>query len=289
MAPIIITIEGNIGSGKSTLLHHFQEKNKHKNYVFIKEPVDLWENVQDENGKTILENFYEDSTKYSFAFQIMAFTTRMSVLRKAIKLNPNAEVIICERSIDADKNVFAQMLYDDNLLSKMEHKIYTDLAKEYIDDHPLDGIVYFYTTSDKCQERIKIRSRNGESNIEDSYLTKCEKYHNNWLLTTDDGQLWDGIITGTNQPSILNIQGNHDVTYDIEDKNNQGNKWLEYIDDLIRYLKESNTIHHFKMDEDHISPVNSVESMETIYNKIDNTMFNKRTTPVHTCCDNVEF
>ena len=289
MAPIIITIEGNIGSGKSTLLHHFQEKNKNKNYVFIKEPVDLWENVQDENGKTILENFYEDSTKYSFAFQIMAFTTRMSVLRKAIKLNPNAEVIICERSIDADKNVFAQMLYDDNLMSKMEHKIYTDLAKEYIDDHPLDGIVYFYTTSDKCQERIKIRSRNGESNIEDSYLTKCEKYHNNWLLTTDDGPLWDGIIAGTNQPSILNIQGNHDVTYDIEDKNNQGNKWLEYIDDLIRYLKESNTIQHFKMDEDPISPVNSVESMETIYNKIDNTMFNKRTTPVDTCCDNVEF
>ncbi len=250
MAPIIITIEGNIGSGKSTLLHHFQEKNKDKNYVFVKEPVDLWENVQDENGKTILENFYNDSTKYSFAFQIMAFTTRMSVLKKAIKNNPNAEVIICERSIEADRNVFAQMLYDDKLMSKMEYKIYTDLAKEYIGDHPLDGVVYFYTTSDKCQERIKIRSRTGESNIEDSYLSKCEKYHNNWLLQENDGPLWNGIITGTEKPAILNILGNHDVTYDINDKNNQGYIWLTYIEGLIDYLKDSNNIQHFRMDED---------------------------------------
>jgi len=263
MAPIIITIEGNIGSGKSTLLHHFQEKNKDKNYVFVKEPVDLWENVQDENGKTILENFYKDSTKYSFAFQIMAFTTRMSVLKKAIKNNPNAEVIICERSIEADRNVFAQMLYDDKLMSKMEHKIYTDLAKEYIDDHPLAGVVYFYTTSDKCQERIKIRSRTGESNIEDSYLSKCEKYHNDWLLQQNDGPTWNGIIAGTENPAILNIQGNHDVIYDINDENNQGYKWLQYIEDLIKYLTESNNIQHFQMDEDKDS-LPSNESSEII-------------------------
>ena len=129
MAPLIISIEGNIGSGKSTLLKNLQEKFQDRNYVFVKEPVDLWEYVTDEEGKTILENFYKEPTKYSFAFQMMAFTTRMSVLKKAVSENPDAEVIICERSIEADRHVFAQMLYDDKLMNKMEYKIYTDLAK----------------------------------------------------------------------------------------------------------------------------------------------------------------
>jgi len=240
MAPLIISIEGNIGSGKSTLLQNLQKKYHDKNYIFLKEPVDLWEYVTDEEGKTILENFYEDSKKYSFAFQMMAFTTRMSILKKAIQENPDVEVIICERSIDADKHIFAQMLYDDKLMNKMEYKIYTDLAKEYIYDNPLDAIVYFYTTGDKCFERIKKRSRTGESNIEASYLAKCEIYHNKWLgdiSSTREGPSWEGIVTGTEKPTILNIIGNHDVTYDINDPENQGNKWLLHINTLINYLQ----------------------------------------------------
>ena len=244
MAPLIISIEGNIGSGKSTLLQNLQTKYHDKNYVFVKEPVDLWEYVTDEQGKTILENFYEDPPKYSFAFQMMAFTTRMSILKKAIQENPQAEVIICERSIEADKHIFAQMLYDDKLMNKMEYKIYTDLAKEYIYDNPLDAIVYFYTTGEKCFERIQKRSRTGESNIEASYLAKCETYHNKWLgdisstSSTIDGPSWEGIVTGTEKPTILNILGDHDVTYDINDPDNLGNKWLLYIETLINYLQK---------------------------------------------------
>ena len=132
------------------------------------------------------------------------------------------------------------MLYDDKLMNKMEYKIYTDLAKEYIYDNPLDAIVYFYTTHDKCYERIQKRSRTGESNIEASYLEKCEIYHNKWLgesSSTSEGPYWEGIVTGTEKPTILNIIGNHDVTYDINDPENQGNKWLLHINTLINYLQ----------------------------------------------------
>lgn len=251
MAPLIISIEGNIGSGKSTLLKNLQEKFQDRNYVFVKEPVDLWEYVTDEEGKTILENFYKEPTKYSFAFQMMAFTTRMSVLKKAVSENPNAEVIICERSIEADRHVFAQMLYDDKLMNKMEYKIYTDLAKEYIDDNPIDAIVYFYTTGDKCIERIKKRSRTGESNIESSYLEKCEVYHNRWLsgyLNNEEGPGWEGIVTGTEKPTILNILGDHDIEYDLNDSTNQGSKWISYINDLINYL-EHNEVEQFHIED----------------------------------------
>lgn len=68
---------GNIGSGKTTLLTHVREilqsKNLNQKIIFLKEPVDVWETIKDEEGKTMLEKFYADQEKYSFAFQMMVF------------------------------------------------------------------------------------------------------------------------------------------------------------------------------------------------------------------------
>ena len=69
----IVSIEGNIGSGKSTLLANLKKHfNKNTNIIFLKEPVDEWSKITDENGTTILEKFYADQDKYSFSFQMMA-------------------------------------------------------------------------------------------------------------------------------------------------------------------------------------------------------------------------
>jgi len=83
---IIVSIEGNIGSGKSTLLANlrtYYENNS--DVIFLKEPVDEWEKIKDENGTTILEKFYGDQNKYSFPFQMMAYVSRLKVLRDALK------------------------------------------------------------------------------------------------------------------------------------------------------------------------------------------------------------
>ena len=67
--PIIISIEGNIGAGKTTILEELKTRMGNSSYIkFVKEPVDIWETVRDEDGKTILEKFYEDSKKYAFQF-----------------------------------------------------------------------------------------------------------------------------------------------------------------------------------------------------------------------------
>ena len=82
----IISIEGNIGSGKSTLLENLKEKYKDDNkMVFLDEPVKLWNNIKDKNGMTMLEKFYSDQDKYSFSFQMMAYISRLNVLRLAKK------------------------------------------------------------------------------------------------------------------------------------------------------------------------------------------------------------
>jgi deoxyadenosine/deoxycytidine kinase len=182
--PLLISIEGNIGAGKTTILKMVSEmysKSKEK-IVYLKEPVELWYNIKDETGKTMLENFYENPKKNAFAFQIMACVTRTSIIKHAMEENKDCEIVLCERSIEADSKIFAKMLYDDGLMSKMEYSIYSLLYNENIAQYAVDGLIYISTNPDKCYERVQKRNREGESNIEMEYLVKCDKYHMDWLL-----------------------------------------------------------------------------------------------------------
>lgn len=92
--PDIWSIDGNIGSGKSTLLNelrsHYENQNKEVNgesrkIIFVKEPVDEWASIKDVNEITMLEKFYNNQEKYSFPFQMMAFISRLALLKEAIK------------------------------------------------------------------------------------------------------------------------------------------------------------------------------------------------------------
>ena len=118
----IFSIEGNIGSGKSTLVKLLKEKCvNNKNLLFLDEPVDEWTKLTDEHGKNMIEKFYDNQAKYAFSFQTMAYITRLSKLRKALKSNPHS-VIITERSLYTDKYVIAKMLFEDDKIDMVNYK-----------------------------------------------------------------------------------------------------------------------------------------------------------------------
>ena len=82
----IISIEGNIGSGKSTLLKKIKDiYSTTTNIVFLREPVEEWEAIKDKNGETMLQKFYANQEKYSFSFQMMAYISRLKILRDTVK------------------------------------------------------------------------------------------------------------------------------------------------------------------------------------------------------------
>lgn len=183
---IIVSIEGNIGSGKSTLLANLRETYKNDaNIVFLKEPVDEWEKIKDENGITILEKFYSDQIKYSFSFQMMAYVSRLKVLRdelKNIQFSENKKtIIITERSLHTDKMVFAKMLYDSGKIEYINYQIYLSWFDTFSEEFPVHKIVYVKTCPEKCYSRVHKRSRDGEENIPLDYLINCSKYHNDML------------------------------------------------------------------------------------------------------------
>ena len=176
----IYSIDGNIGSGKSRLIHELKKQNIFNNVIFIQEPVNIWNGVKDQNGKTILEHFYEDQNKYAFSFQIMAYISRLAQLKRYIKENPTA-ILITERCTYTDREVFAKMLHDDQLISDIDMKIYLMWFDEFMKDIPIKGFIYVKTLPSKCFERVKKRNRKGEK-IPLKYLEKCHLYHQNWLI-----------------------------------------------------------------------------------------------------------
>jgi deoxyadenosine/deoxycytidine kinase len=185
----IYSCEGNIGAGKTTLLGYIEKMSESLNYyckiIVLREPVDIWATVCDKDGLNILENFYKDPVKYAFPFQVLAFTTRLAMLKKAIKENPECDVIICERSLYADGNIFAKMLYDDGTIDDLSYQIYRKMYENAIEEFPLDGVIYLTIPPDICAERIVKRGRSGEENIPIEYLEKCSKYHETWLNKLD--------------------------------------------------------------------------------------------------------
>lgn len=150
--------------------------------VFMQEPVDVWTSICDsETGESILEKFYKDPKTYSFAFQVMVYNTHLEAFRKAVRENPDCVLLICERSIDAGRHIFAQMLRDDGMIDDVSFQVYTKLFESTAGEFPLDAILHLDVDPEICLERIAKRSRDGEGGIPLEYLEKCDRYYKKWL------------------------------------------------------------------------------------------------------------
>ena len=177
---VIISLEGNIGSGKSTLLEKLKEQYADDQTIcFLDEPVEVWNTIKDASGTTILENYYADQQKWAFAFQMMAYISRVSIMRAALK-QKKYRIIIIERSVYTDSAVFAKMLYDDKKIGEIEYMIYMNWVKEFIADFPTTKFVYVRADPMTSYQRVLERNRLGED-IPLTYLHNCHKYHEDFL------------------------------------------------------------------------------------------------------------
>ena len=181
-SPLIISVDGNIGSGKSTLIEQLKDIFKDMpNVHFIQEPVDtVWNLITDRHGETLLSNFYRDPSKHAFTFQMMAYISRLVILRDAVK-NPKYDVIITERCLETDRNVFEKMLHAQGIISDMEHAVYNMWFDEFYKEIRCNAIIYVRASVDTCMERIQKRSREGET-VTQEYITDCVRYHEEWIM-----------------------------------------------------------------------------------------------------------
>lgn len=191
----IISIEGNIGSGKTTLLNKIHNDIELHPFVFVAfEPVKNWVSLplQDCNGK-FLENkdlinaYYKEPKKYAFLFQMNALQSRCQDLIQIVKHN-SEKIIVCERSIFTDCEIFAKMLFENDFLTPLEFHIYYQwyqfilnfLVPEII------GFIYLQIEPNTCLKRIIQRKRTGEDNISIEYLQNLHCTHEKWLKSVSE-------------------------------------------------------------------------------------------------------
>ena len=227
--PIILSIDGNIGSGKSSVVRYLkknfntycEKKGKSFKICFLQEPVDEWEKIIDKNdGKNAIEKFYEDNYSYSFSFQMMAYISRLSLFKKA--LLEDYDIIITERSMFTDKNVFAKMLYDSKMMRCIDYQIYNKWFDEFVDIIKNMKIIYIRTSPEICSKRIIKRARNGE-NIPIEYLQDCHYYHEIWL--SDPKYMEEG--------NVLVINGNEETNTSLFIQNSYYDSIIDKVFNFI--------------------------------------------------------
>jgi deoxyadenosine/deoxycytidine kinase len=171
-----VIIEGNIGCGKSSLLGALS---KVPDTEVFYEPLEVWDNIKDAKGRSLLDVFYEDPERYSYLFQSIVFKTRL----KYLDVPQVAGVRYIERSVLTDYYVFMMTLFEMGKITDMEKVCYEEWyfwLKERCFVMP-DAIIYIRSTPEICHHRIMHRNRSAESKITLDYLRTIHEKHEVWL------------------------------------------------------------------------------------------------------------
>ncbi len=200
----IYYVEGNIGSGKSTIVQRLHALltdiadvapvTSSTNIVFLQEPVDEWNTVRDKDNKTMLQKFYADQATYAFPFQMMAYISRLHLMKTTISnmqqtktyMAHSRHIIIIERSLQTDRYVFAKMLHDAGAIEDVNYQIYLKWFDKLNISEALQKqshTIYVKTSPEICYSRVAARNRSGESTIQLSYLQSCGEYHEAMINT----------------------------------------------------------------------------------------------------------
>ncbi len=170
-----IAIAGNIGAGKSTLTKllaaHFS-----------------WEpQYEDVENNPYLMDFYEDMPRWSFPLQVFFLNSRFNQL---IDIQRGDKVVIQDRTIYEDAQIFAPNLHSMSLMSKRDFDNYTNLFKtinKLID--PPDLLIYLRGSISTLVGQIQKRGREYEENLRLDYLRRLNEYYEAWITNYKAGKL----------------------------------------------------------------------------------------------------
>ena len=163
-----IVISGNIGVGKTTLSEKISKKFN-------------WElQLEEVKDNPYLDDFYKSMKDWSFHLQIFFLNSRFNQIQKISESN---NVVIQDRSIYEDYEVFTKTLYDSGVLMEREFNNYKRLYNtilKYINEPDL--LIYLRNLNiDKIISNINKRSRKFEKAIDKEYLKKLNLYYENWI------------------------------------------------------------------------------------------------------------
>ena len=170
-----IAIAGNIGAGKTTLTrllaNHFG-----------------WEpNFEEVDNNPYLNDFYEDMPRWSFPLQVFFLNSRFNQI---IQIQRGNNVVIQDRTIYEDAQIFAPNLHAMNLMTRRDFDNYTNLfntINQLI--HAPDLLIYLRGSIPALVGQIEKRNRDYEENIRIEYLRRLNEHYEAWITNYKAGPL----------------------------------------------------------------------------------------------------
>ena len=185
-----IAIAGNIGVGKSTLVQMLCERLDWEPFF---EGVDLpspkrrrkssskksarRETAAVENP--YLTDFYKDMKAWAFHSQLFFLSRRLRDLRRLMDV---PEVVVQDRSVYEDAEIFAKNLYRQGYIVERDWKTYRELYEVLTEIlPPPDLVVYLNASVRTLLQRIALRGREYEKNIAPDYLAQLNVLYDEWI------------------------------------------------------------------------------------------------------------
>lgn len=158
----VLVVISPIAGGKSSLIKILEDK---LGVITIDESLDRITNIEGENQ---LERFYKDMKRWSLTTEILFFTTRANKVCEYVEKNGKDRVYVMERDCFSGRKCFAEMLLEDENMSKMEWEIYNSIfSTTESEKFPKpNGYVYIRCPIDSLMERVRVRGRKEEIDIE---------------------------------------------------------------------------------------------------------------------------
>ena len=170
-----IAVTGNIGAGKTTLTTMLS---KHYGWDAQFEDVD---------HNSYLEDFYAAMIWWCFSFFIYFLGSRF---RQVKEIRESGKNIVQDRTIYEDAHIFAENLYDMNLLSDRDFNNYSsvfNLMKSFVSAPDL--LIYLKSDVPNLVKKIYKRGRDYEATISIEYLSKLNQKYEKWISTYNEGKL----------------------------------------------------------------------------------------------------
>ncbi len=204
-----LVVAGNIGVGKSTLVRFLHER-------LGWEP--FYEAVVD---NPYLADFYGDMPRWAFQSQ-MFFLTRRLQAHHQLLMRPG--VVVQDRSVYEDAEIFARNLYLQGRMSERDYATYTEMyevLKLFLP--PPHLVVYLQSSVETLLRRITLRGRAYEKNIEPAYLQELNCLYDEWIR---DFQLAPVLIVPADKLDFVQEHGDLELILDKIQQKLRGDQYV---------------------------------------------------------------
>lgn len=160
-----ISVEGVIGVGKSTLVKSLSERMG---------CIPVYEEFE---NNPFLSDFYKDKNRYAFQTQVFFFLSRYRQIKELFQQQDLFRPQIVSDYMFAKDKIFATLNLDENevaLYYKFADLMERDLVKP-------DYAVYLQADTKTLMQRIRMRDRAYERNIEESYIESLNQAYNTYF------------------------------------------------------------------------------------------------------------